>query len=684
MGRKQPVVTLRLTNAAMSCTPVSRVAAEVEVSKALAAHADTFTAAQICDLVTNHGHINVKVVAAALSRRLLSLAAPRLMLRDTYKLFATTEYAYFQFRRRTWPVNKNSNLEWQRVAFALGITPAVYDGGALAELRGAAKEEKEATADKRAIAELLRNVDADAGEVAGKRPPIETLLGMKLKGLNHEEKKRRLEGICNYGRYEVPRSSFPTDEAELGRVVEALFTMGDANSVTDLIAQHLVSRASYHCVMRNSKLLVLAPVGALRYAMWMMLKEERLFGRRLPVDSRAILSAKEYRDLPRFCGIEVQHSPYFAEIHTGDLCDHVPMYVGLEGRRQTSGLEFADRFRHMTGGVLEGVDLAAYDAYLTGSLLVPCVATNPLEANFDSFQSFAAHHYPSLLDGPRVGETLARIDSLRDQIIELFAEHGAFDEDKDIGYDLPLAPSYLLAAAVGMWCDKHAVDLGIDVIGKARYLSRELMDVVGEYDGATICDMDIAVTAAGYDDYDKKVAGLFKAIAAAMVPPPETPADFYAQKVKTAFAHKWAFRGRRLARSMDVFKTPFVAPRLVTSFHLNLVKCWWDGRELRLLASCVCAALTGINQWYRWFSCNKDPIDVVLKYMRRGYSTLLEPTVEIPTMITYMKRGGRVDDFHVGKVSVAHPFFGRGADTSKLHWDRTPAPHHRGGKLVAP
>ena len=687
--------------------PAWKVTNDIVVNMALCDIIDSMTAEQICDAIEllHTFTSNFALAAPHIVNKLMSLVSPTLNLRDCKPLFRRLEYSYYQFRKRKWPVRRRHNIEWQQLALALGLTPRIYDPEHLPSLKK--RIAAPTVADPQAVKEVIRNIEIDEGEINDNR--IQDLkqrirVGPTSKqtqrDIAREEKQRRLRTECNYGEYNVPLPEAWGHQQMVLRVFRILHMLNPAAAAT-YVSRLLISRSHFHCGIQLATLESSAI--QLRYAIWMMLKEERLFGKDIPASSRAIVHENVFRALPiPTQETELQQSPYFAEVYTGDVRDLIPMYIGVSGRRPTTAAEFAERLSILAGGVLDGIDLATHDAFLTGSSLVPCIVTNPLESNFASFADYCEHHYPTHFSNASADEIKERIVSLREKVIDILRSH-AFQSTSYMTNDLPNTPSYMLAAAVGLWADDHVIEMKNDELEMARYLSRELRAATEAYDAIPICDLDIGVTSLNAADYDKKCAALFKDIydrLTEMHGTEPTPSEFYMQKVTTMYSHKWAFRGIKLKRSMDVFKTPQEPHTLMSTFHLNIVRSWWDGRELRMFASAVCAALTGVNQWYRWFSNNKDPISIVLKNMRRGYSTLLEPRREIPAMIEYIARKDPAmsPSFIVGKVHKTHSFFvtppaGQRATEGILvnavknepqNWEFMRCPHHKNGYLIVP
>ena len=204
-------------------------------------------------------------------------------------------------------------------------------------------------------------------------------------------------------------------------------------------------------------------------------------------------------------------------------------------------------------------------------------------------------------------------------------------------------------------------DLAISFTSKMNTIVKELENSFNELIlmEKNITDLDIAVVADTVEEYDKNVFSMFSKIRSNLPAGPEHHIYLYKQPVKYGF--KWVLKGPGAKRPIDFFKVWTPPHVLLHRFHLNIVRFWWDGRRLKALASAVCAALTGVNQWYRWFSNNKDPIDIVFKYMQRGYTTLLNNR-EIDAMKVYMSEVNKykylTTKFTTGKIHQQHTIFG--------------------------
>lgn len=62
---------------------------------------------------------------------------------------------------------------------------------------------------------------------------------------------------------------------------------------------------------------------------------------------------------------------------------------------------------------------------------------------------------------------------------------------------------------------------------------------------------------------------------------------------------------------------------LVTNFHLNCVRGYYDGEMVYMTPSCLMANVTMINMDYKYVSGNTNPMEIINKYRKRGFGTIL-------------------------------------------------------------
>jgi len=72
----------------------------------------------------------------------------------------------------------------------------------------------------------------------------------------------------------------------------------------------------------------------------------------------------------------------------------------------------------------------------------------------------------------------------------------------------------------------------------------------------------------------------------------------------------------------------------VSRFHLPIVRSYFTGENIFITPSCISACMTFLNIDYKYFTGAKDPIEIINKYRRRGFGTILN-NKEIFDLISY-------------------------------------------------
>jgi len=79
-----------------------------------------------------------------------------------------------------------------------------------------------------------------------------------------------------------------------------------------------------------------------------------------------------------------------------------------------------------------------------------------------------------------------------------------------------------------------------------------------------------------------------------------------------------------LKHNIELFKIRFTDFfGTVTSFHLPIVRAYYDGSTVKMTPSCISACHTMLNIDYKYFAGSKDPIEIINKYRCRGFGTIL-------------------------------------------------------------
>lgn len=173
-------------------------------------------------------------------------------------------------------------------------------------------------------------------------------------------------------------------------------------------------------------------------------------------------------------------------------------------------------------------------------------------------------------------------------------------------------------------------------------------------------DIDIAVKTSSYKEFMNRAEEIIKLISKNL----GSPATY---TLKTsASGVRFQVRHTKLDRHFEIFRTPLEFIRLVGGFHVPCVKAYWDfsRRDLIMTRSFVTAMVTGVLESFDWFSTLKNPIDVILKYAQRGYSTALNDK-EFACVEAYLAKKNGAWSYPqyasrkgmAGSFTNSHPFF---------------------------
>lgn len=74
----------------------------------------------------------------------------------------------------------------------------------------------------------------------------------------------------------------------------------------------------------------------------------------------------------------------------------------------------------------------------------------------------------------------------------------------------------------------------------------------------------------------------------------------------------------------------------VARFHFPCVRAYYSGDNVYMLPSCITAMMTGLNIEYKYFAGIRNPVDIINKYLQRGFGVLLNK-FEINLFLEYNK-----------------------------------------------
>jgi hypothetical protein len=409
---------------------------------------------------------------------------------------------------------------------------------------------------------------------------------------------------------------------------------------------------------------------AYTYAMYMLRQEETTLYSNTTMKHRFAFTLERARELPVF-DTYIEQNPYVLQL-TGSTMLHksCPFYIPKQ-RRILSRAEFERRFHNATGGAFRGVDMKHYEASITGSILIPCVHESPLESRFREVQWDTSRLNKDMGDAVFTPEDEVFVkylsyyypgyESLTD---EAYAALTAESSDEPYCQEERVIDMSDVAAALPNADEPQAPPGGPSLAPRAKYVFA--LDNAADKDNNKVeynqlADIDVSITTTSHQVFRKRAFEMFNQIKANVAH--RGPA--YIKEIKTLSGFKFSVYGTGLTRPIDIFYIPYSPAKMVKKFHLHCVKMYYDG-DVYMYRSCVAALISGVNDYYTWFSCRKIPFDVIAKYAMRGISCILN-RVEHTAIISYLKTDSRWGELmkKLGMeyeemfsiVEETHPFF---------------------------
>jgi len=248
----------------------------------------------------------------------------------------------------------------------------------------------------------------------------------------------------------------------------------------------------------------------------------------------------------------------------------IPNCFGLYGNRKILPVQkIISRFNALTNDIFEDIDLSGF--YITGSLLPICVATNPLEENFN-----------------------ISYDDLEKKFIDKKYLNKYKQDYKFIAY-----AEYYYASRNSVGKNYKKFNSGCPIPGTS--------------------DIDILIQGS-FNDLDNRAEYLHKALL-------KKSENIKYKKIISGTGYRYRFYGGKLIRHIELF-TSFRSPiNVVSNFHVAPVRMYMTGSiekpEFQLTHSCALSLLTGVFEGSRFVSCDKKIESIQAKYISRGYADTL-------------------------------------------------------------
>jgi hypothetical protein len=442
------------------------------------------------------------------------------------------------------------------------------------------------------------------------------------------------------------------------------------------------------------------------YAMYILRHEETVMFSQVNVKYRVLFTLEQAANMPIFSNSHMERDPYILQL-TDDsrLNDCITFYV-RDGRKINNKQEFNRRFHLASGGAFKNVDLRSLGAAITGSILIPCVHTSPLEKGFEDVDWVREREgiktpHSFMVDTPETPEDYAFLNyleyyypsyvSLTDadyqkQVLKIDKQdtQPPIESKSDINYETDDVNNIGLTDVntnnstnvntLNSTVELSSVETNLPkterkninqppiiVDSRLNAMETENKSIKPSIDYNQLADIDISITTRDFDTFKTNALLLYEAIKKNC----EHRGDVYIKEIKTLASIKYKIFGPGIPRPMDIFRIPYDPVKMVKKFHVHAVKMFYDN-EVTLFRSCVACLLSGVGESYKWFSCNKIAADVLLKYAQRGFSIILNKK-ERDAMSKYMmdnERWGRMlkylnveSDKIYCCVTADHPFF---------------------------
>jgi hypothetical protein len=421
------------------------------------------------------------------------------------------------------------------------------------------------------------------------------------------------------------------------------------------------------------------------YAMFILLHEDTVMFSQIRRNHRIIFTHDEALNMPQTYKLHLEQDPYIQQL-TGEtyLMKSIPYY--LRGKRYIFSKDiFERRFYLATGGALVNIPLHKFNAAVSGSILIPCLVYCPLEKDFKNiryntkrnilnqipfidnvynfcdkltltekdFISYLEYLYPSyhsLTDHEYIDQVLTQsTDEVKMNINEEKKEPEIklkynLLSDIDISITTDNYESFNeLALILGKQIQKNCAHIG-NVWIKKIYTAATFKYKL--YGPGLMRPIDLFRVPYGAEKMIKKfhcpiVRSLYDGcnLSENSSHNPHEHLDSineYWCKKKDTYDISYEDDYVEVVEFKEEFKTDMFneSNDIVESKEESSTSVNYKG--INMIVNGVSAALSGVNNNYKWFFNNKPCCEVILKYAQRGFSTIINDK-ECLSMIEYMK-----------------------------------------------
>jgi hypothetical protein len=370
------------------------------------------------------------------------------------------------------------------------------------------------------------------------------------------------------------------------------------------------------------------------YAMYILRQEETITFSKVKDSPRFMFDIDTASLWPTFPETPLSQSPYSIQLTDGIINQSIPLY--LRGHRRINTLsEFRRRFRLATGGAFENINLKKLNASICGSILIPCVHRSPLEDSpIATIKPIAITRTKNAYMTDYTPEDVPFLNYL-----EYF--YPGYVSLNNVEYEQSIA---------------HKRDDTVMI----KYENEEpitIKKISKGVDYNKLADIDISITTTSFETFQTRATLIYNQVVANC----KHRGPVYMTEEYTITNVKFKIYGPGIPRPFDIFKTFSSPDKLVKMFHLGIVRMYYDG-QVMMYRSCISSMLSGICESYKIHSCKKIPADIILKYLSRGISVVLNGN-ELKAVIAYIKTSERWNYIFDGTldlcntINASHQFF---------------------------
>jgi hypothetical protein len=447
------------------------------------------------------------------------------------------------------------------------------------------------------------------------------------------------------------------------------------------------------------------------YSMFILCHEDTIMFSQIKRDYRIIYTHVEALNMPTTYMMHIEQDPYIQQLTNSSLLQSVTYYARCE--RSINSIDvFERRLFLATGGALTNIPLHKYKAAISGSIIIPCFTYFKVEDEFkrvryntqrsinkDNNILFNDDLYTPVGDSCKLNSNDKNFMSYLEYYYPSYHSYN----------DLEYSNKVLTRGATSVQIKDARLNVGEHkelIDEKSVDVKLADKEIKSKYN--TLSDIDISISVDNYDTFEEIANILIKQIKKNC----SHIGEVWMQKIITMSSFKFKLYGPGLIRPIDLFRVSCSPEKMVKKFHLPIVRSWYDGSNnivpdkfkhsekinafwkeksyelinnsyadkeqdiddkkfepyigLNILNSCLSAALSGINNNYKWFFNSKPCVEVVLKYIQRTISLIITDN-EFTALIEYMNKSDRwkgyVSDIkdniiHArGVVSLSHQIF---------------------------